>query len=72
MCLGYYYYYVGDVPTLMSRDLSPPTVASFTNEVNSILAKRPLVFNGRLSYRGFTSLVKGATGGCATYTRYDQ
>ena len=33
-------------------------VASFTKEVNSRLAKRPLVFNGRLANRGLTSLVK--------------
>ena len=72
MCLSYYYYYVGDVLTSMSKDLSPPTVASFTKEVNSILARRPLVFHGRLTYRGLTSLAKGATGGCATYSRYDQ
>ena len=32
--------------------------ASFTKEVNSRLAKRPLVFNGRLANRGVTSLVK--------------
>ena len=37
-------------------------VASFTKEVNSRLAKRPLVFNGRLANRGLTSLVKEATG----------
>ena len=42
------------------RDYSP--VASFTKEVNSWLAKRPLVFNGRLANRGLTSLVKEATG----------
>ena len=30
--------------------------------VNSRLAKRPLVFNGRLANRGLTSLVKEATG----------
>ena len=33
-------------------------LASFTNEVNSRLAKRPLVSNGRLDNRGLTSLVK--------------
>ena len=38
-------------------------VASFTKEVNQRLAKRPLVFNGRLTNRGLTSLVKEATGG---------
>ena len=37
-------------------------VASFTKEVNPRLAKRPLVFNGRLANRGLTSLVKEATG----------
>ena len=36
-------------------------VASFTKEINSRLAKRPLVFNGRLANRGLTSLVKEAT-----------
>ena len=34
------------------------SVASFIKEVNSRLAKRPLVFNGRLANRGLTSLVK--------------
>ena len=37
-------------------------VASFTKEVNPWLAKRPLVFYGRLANRGLTSLVKEATG----------
>ena len=37
-------------------------VTSFTKEVNPRLAKRPLVFNGRLANRGLTSLIKGATG----------
>ena len=37
-----------------------PSVASFTKEVNSRLAKRPLIFNGRLANRGLTSLVKEA------------
>ena len=37
------------------------TVASFTKEVNPQLAKRPLKINGRLAYRGLTSLVKQAT-----------
>ena len=40
-------------------------VASFTKEVNSRLAKRPLVFNGRLANRGLNSLVKEANGGYA-------
>ena len=33
-----------------------------TKEINSRLAKRPLVFNGRLANRGSISLVKDATG----------
>ena len=37
-------------------------VASFTKEVNSRLAKRPLKINGRLPKRGLTSLVKEVTG----------
>ena len=37
---------------------------SFTREVNSWLAKRPLVFNRRLGNRGLISLVKEATGIC--------
>ena len=37
-------------------------LASFTKEVKPRLAKRPLVFNGRLANRGLTSLVKEATG----------
>ena len=40
-----------------------PPVASFTKEVNPWLAKRPLVFNGRLANGRLTSLVKEATGG---------
>ena len=36
-------------------------VASFTKEVNSRLAKPPLLFKGRSANRGLTSLVKGAT-----------
>ena len=36
-------------------------VASFSKEVNLLLAKRPLVSNGRLANRGLTSLVKEAT-----------
>ena len=39
------------------------TVVSFTKDVNPRLAKRPLVFNGRLANRGLTSLVKEATAG---------
>ena len=34
----------------------------FYKEVNPRLAKRPLVFNGRLATRGLISLVKQATG----------
>ena len=47
--------------------LTPPgarlsiSVASFIEEVNPWLAKRPLVSNGRLANRGLTSLVKQAT-----------
>ena len=37
------------------------TETSFTKEVNPRLAKRLLVFNGRLAYRWLTSLVKEAT-----------
>ena len=37
-------------------------VASLTKEANSRLAKRPLVFNGRLANRGPTSPAKEATG----------
>ena len=37
-------------------------VASFTKEVNPLLAKRPLIFNGRLANRWLTFLVKEATG----------
>ena len=35
-------------------------VAHFIEEVNPRLAKRPLIFNGRLANRGLTSLVKEA------------
>ena len=38
------------------------SVASFTKEVHQRLAKRPLVFIGRLANRWLTSLVKEATG----------
>ena len=40
-------------------------VASFTKEVHPWLAKRPLVYNGRLANRRLISFVKEATG------RYD-
>ena len=36
-------------------------VASFTKEVNPWLAKRPLIFNGRLAHRELTSRIKEAT-----------
>ena len=41
--------------------ISVPSWDLFTNEVNSKLAKHPLVFNGRLANRGLTSLVIEAT-----------
>ena len=37
-------------------------MTSFTKKVNPRLAKRPLVFNGRLDNRGLTSLVKETIG----------
>ena len=37
-------------------------VTSFTKEVYERLAKRPLIFNGRLANRQLTSLIKEATG----------
>ena len=40
---------------------------AFTKEVSLQLAKRPLVFNGRLANRGLTSLVKEATVNFAEY-----
>ena len=45
---------------------SPPVI-SVPKEVNSRLAKRPLVSNGRLANRGLTSLVKEATGMSPVY-----
>ena len=48
--------------TLGYHRICTTPVASFTKEVNPRLAKRPLVFNGRLANRGLTSLIKGATG----------
>ena len=45
---------------LSQTDYYPPA-ASFTKEVNPRLAKRPLIFNGRLAHRGLTSFVKEAT-----------
>ena len=50
---------------MMSLDIAnefETPVVSFTKEVNPRLAKRPLIFNGRLDNRGLTSLVKEATG----------
>ena len=44
------------------KELKEAPVAYFSKEVNPRLAKRPLVFNGRLAKRGLTSLVKEATG----------
>ena len=41
----------------------------FTKEVNSRLAKHPLVFNGCLANRGLTSLVKEAVQGRADLSR---
>ena len=50
--------------TQMTRDLIVSgrihTFASFIKEVNPRLAKRPLVFNGRLANHGLTSLEKEA------------
>ena len=43
-------------------------VASFTKEVNLWLAKCPLVFNGSLTNRWLTSLVKEATAGYSMVT----
>ena len=46
----------------LAEDCSNSTVASFiTKDVNSRLAKRPLIFNGRLANRELTSSVKEAT-----------
>ena len=39
-----------------------PCITSFTKKVNLRSAKHPLVFNGCLTNRGLTSLVKEATG----------
>ena len=47
---------------LLSIVATVATVATFTKEVLSRLAERPLVFNGRLADRGLTSLVKMGTG----------
>ena len=48
--------------TIIGSDNSLSPVAPFTKDVNPRLAKRPLVFNGRLANRGLTSLVKEAAG----------
>ena len=50
--------------TIIGSDNGLTPVVSFTKEVNSRLAKCPLVLNGRLANRGLTSLVKEATGQC--------
>ena len=48
--------------TLPSYTLALKSISGlFYKEVNSRLAKRPLVFNGRLANHGLTSLVKEAT-----------
>ena len=47
-------------------------MASFTKEVNPRLAKRPLVFNGRLANRGLTSLVKQATVWCQGHLHFNK
>ena len=47
-----------DNKTIVSLEV---IVASCTKDVNSRLAKRPLVFIGGLANRGLTSLVKEAT-----------
>ena len=52
---------VADVPAPAANRLLPTTAVSSTKKVNPRLAKRPLVFNGRLADRGLTSLVKEAT-----------
>ena len=49
-------------PMLINSLAPGRPVVSFTKEVHPRLAKRPLVFNGRLANRGLTSLVKEATG----------
>ena len=48
--------------SLGANQLTHGQVASFTKEVNSSLAKRPLVFNGHLANLKLTSLGKEATG----------
>ena len=48
-------------PVIMDYGPPDPPVASFTKEVNPRLAKRPLIFNGRLANCGLNSLVKEAT-----------
>ena len=47
--------------TIVASDNDLLPVASFTKLVNPRLAKRPLVFNGRLGNCGLTSLVKEVT-----------
>ena len=50
------------IPWLLTSSRPKAPVASLTKEVDPRLAKRPLIFNGRLANRGFTSLVNEATG----------
>ena len=44
----------------------------FSKDVNHRLAKRPMVFNGRLGNRGLTSLVKEATGSSTAVENFEQ
>ena len=48
--------------TILGHPPQKTAPGGFTKEVNPRLAKRPLVFNGRLANQGLTSLVKEATG----------
>ena len=52
-----------------SKSWAPIPVASFTKEVNLRLAKRPLVFNGRVANHSSTSLAKDTTV-CGWYRSY--
>ena len=69
LCLVYFRAYFNDMYVLDDCTyfywtfITPfSLLASFAEEVNSRLAKCPLVFNGRLANCGLTSLVKEATG----------
>ena len=53
---------MGECTSEMGYGIIELPVASFTKEVNWWLAKRPLVFNGRLANRQLISLVKEANG----------